>query len=163
MAAVLNVYREVGVEVDGVADGYGDKNVPIKPVSITTGLLDQREILIPAGGTATLWKWESSADNFARLAVLCDGDAFLSMKADAPTSPTNNTPAGTSVNWHTERYSCFDERVWTNILTRVNTNQATLAGTAFGGSGTTDGRHYELVAKAVDPTKPLKVWVTRIA
>ena len=162
MASVLSIYREVEVETDGRTRSVGDRTIPIKPVSIVDGLIDAREIVIPAGGTATLWKWESDADDFARLAVVCDGDAYLTMKADAPTSPTNNAPAGTSVNWHTERWSCFDERAWTNILTRVNTNQATMAGTAFGGSGTADGRHYELKAKAVDTTKALKVWVRRI-
>lgn len=146
MAGELRVYDGTGISINGTEHADGSMENSIHAVSCN-GEPSDNVYTIAAAGIASIWKRFSAADDFTAFRVISDGACQMSVKVDAPTSSTDNTPLGTSVAWLTEKLSCFAPRWFQTMSTLCNVTPGNLVNAAFGGSGTATGVIIEIQIK----------------
>jgi hypothetical protein len=159
MAAIAEVFRRIVVRSgDTNLLDHGGITTPQQPNGTAiTGkpVVKPKTESLAAGASKKIWDYTADG-SFSLFFIECSGFAWLSTKVDAPTSTTDFTAAGTSVNYPKDAISCVAPHIIDSILCPVAASSSNYAGSAFHASVAT-GRRYEIWVKNPSSTDAIDI------
>lgn len=101
MSATLNVYWAVVVTENGVSRSFGSLLTPVSTSTIDGDQTDCMEFTVAASTTVEVWAYSASKPDFVLMVLEPSATLELQVKTDKPTSSTDDTAAGTYINYQT--------------------------------------------------------------
>jgi len=145
MTAIIDSYSRLNVRSgDRSLIDWGSITTPTSPASIAgTTIAQPKTVTLEPGDSVVLWAWATDGD-MALIEFFADGFVWQIEEVDLPTSPTDNTPQGTtSVNFPKRGVSCIGtERVQGMATPTVPSSTNYAAAKAH--ATTANGRRYSV-------------------
>lgn len=160
MSAIVEFFRRMVVRSgDSVLLDHGSIITPQQPTgtTITGEPVVKRTLSLAAGASLKIWDYTTDGA-FSIFLIESSGFLWKAEKVDAPTSSTDPTAAGTSVNYPKTALSCLAPHVIDSILCPVAASSTNYAGSAFHASVAT-GRRYEIWLKNPSSTDAVDVTI----
>lgn len=101
MSATLSVYWAVSLTENGMTRQFGSLKTPVSSSTIDGDQTDTQEFTIAASTTVEVWAYSASKPDFSLMVIEPSATLEVQVKTDKPTSSTDDTAAGTYINYQT--------------------------------------------------------------